>query len=204
MKKLFVTAAVALSVSASIVLPVSVLAHGGATGEIKERMDAMSSMGKAVKVLKDIMQGKTDYDADAVRKQAAIIKSHAGDALTDGFPEGSLKMPSEAKAEIWTDWEKFSQLASQLETFATGLEGAADNGLMMGKNAGSGMGAMMGKGAGSMMGKQAPMMGSGMGTANAADHITPERLAQMPAEGVFTMMVQVCSACHTDYRAEKK
>ena len=44
------------------------------------------------------------------------------------------------------------------------------------------------------------MMGQMMG----ADHFSSENLAKMPVQGVFTMMVQTCSACHTDFRAEKK
>ncbi|MCT4656001.1 MAG: cytochrome c [Cohaesibacter sp.] len=190
MKKLILTTtAVALTVAIS--LPVTVFAHGGATGVVKERMDAMGMMGDAVKALKDMMQGKTALNAEIVRKQAAIIQKHSGEALTKTFPEGSLDKPTEAKPEIWTDWERFTALANQLESYAEGLGLAADNGVQMGEGMGSGMGAMMG-GSGTM----GQMMGSGQ--------VRPEDLAKMPVQGVFTMMVQTCSACHTDFRVEKK
>lgn len=199
MKKLIYSTA-AIAIFAATALPVSVSAHGGATGIVKERMDAMSMMGDAVKTLKDMMQGKADYDAATVREQAAIIRKHAGDTLTKAFPEGSLDKPTEAKPEIWTDWERFSALANQLENFAEGLGLAADNDVPMGQGMGPGRGAMMG-GQSPMMGSKGMMGGKGM---MGDDHFSPENLARMPVQGVFTMMVQTCSVCHTDFRAEKK
>jgi cytochrome c556 len=47
-----------------------------------------------------------------------------------------------------------------------------------------------------MMGDTAPMMGRG-GSVDAA------ALAAMPADGVFNMVAQSCSACHTKFRLEK-
>ncbi len=202
MNKLHIYTAVALMVSASAYAPVSVLAHGGATGIVKERMDAMGMMGKAVKALKAMMQGKAAYDADQVRKQAAVIKQHSGEALTKGFPEGSTQMPSEAKNEIWTDWERFSSLSEQLGSYAGALEMAADNGLMKDAAKGQSMGAMMGGSASTNMGRD--MMGKSMGAMMGGGAMDVAALAKMPADAVFTKMVQVCSACHTDFRLEKK
>ena len=56
-----------------------------------------------------------------MREGAAVIQSHSGEALTKLFPEHSIEGPSEAKPEIWTDWEEFSELAKQLDVFAAGL-----------------------------------------------------------------------------------
>ena len=53
-------------------------------------------------------------------------------------------------------------------------------------------------GSGGMMGGQG-MMGNGMIAA-----LRPEELAEMPAGGVFMMMGQTCSACHTKFRTESK
>ena len=176
-------------------------AHGGATGIVKERMEAMETMGKVVKSLSAMMRGETKYDAGKIREGAAAIKSHAGSSLTDLFPEGSLPKASEAKSEIWTDWEEFSTLAKQLGVLADGLERAADNGLMMGAGT-AGQGSMMGTqgmmGAGGMMGS--PGM---MGTAG-HPMLDPDQLAGMPADGVFNMVVQTCSACHSKFRVDKK
>lgn len=182
-------------------------AHGGATGIVKERMEAMESMGDAVKRLAAMMRGETGYDAAAVKEEAETIRQHAGQAITSLFPEGSGGEPSEAKPGIWSDWDAFTALAMQLESFAGGLEAAADNGLMHG---GDGPGAgnmtgqqngMMGSGSG-MMGAGSGMMGSGMtGGAGIPD---ADALAAMPADGVFVMMTQTCSACHTKFRIEEK
>ena len=201
MNKFLIYTAVALMVSASAYAPVPVLAHGGATGIVKERMDAMGMMGKAVKALKGMMQGKAAYNADLVRKQSAVIKQHSGEALIKGFPEGSTQMPSEAKNEIWMDWERFSSLAEQLGTYAGALEMAADNGLRKDAAKGQSMGTMMGVAASASMGKD--MMGKAMGVMGGGA-MDAAALAKMPADAVFTKMVQVCSACHTDFRLEKK
>lgn len=159
-------------------------AHGGATGIVKERMDGMGAMKEAIKVLTPMMRGQTTYDADVVRQQASQIGDHAGEALIRLFPEGSGGAPSEAKDTVWLNWQEFAVLAERLQETAEGLASAADNGLMM-------------SGA---MGQASDMIGSGTmmgGTAELMD------LAEMPADGVFTMLGQVCSACHTRFRVEK-
>ncbi|MAS04790.1 MAG: cytochrome C [Ahrensia sp.] len=180
---------------------VAAYAHGGATGIVKERMEAMGTMSDVVKALSAMMRGETAYNADAVRDGAETIRRHAGEALTGLFPEGSGGEPSEAKAEVWSNWDEFSALAAQLETLSEGLGLAADNGLMSGSG-GQAQGGMMGGGTGmmgsanTMMGGTAPMMGRG-GSFDAAV------LAAMPADGVFNMIAQSCSACHTKFRLEK-
>lgn len=176
-------------------------AHGGATGVVKQRMDAMVMIRDAMKVLTPMMQGKTPYDAAVVKEQARVIGAHGGDALTDLFPEGSLDKPSEARPEIWENWSDFQDLATQLSVYSEGLELAAENGLMMaGESQGDSMmqGGMMGNQSG-MMGSQGGMMMQG-GMSGTPD---PEMLAAMPADGVFLRLSQSCSACHTLYRVEK-
>ncbi len=184
-------------------LSAAALAHGGATGIVKERMDGMGVMKESMKVLTPMMQGKAEYDAEAVRRAAAKIQAHAGDTLTKLFPEGSDGKPSEAKPEIWTDWDSFAGLATQLETFSAGLAAAAGNGLMMAEGQ---HGSMMG-GTGTMMGSSGmgsgSMMGAGMGAGGMTGGAhSVDDLSQMPADGVFMMLSQVCSACHTRFRSE--
>ena len=77
------------------------LAHDGAMGVVKQRMDAMGAIKDANKVLRGIMRGQREYEAAAVAASAAVIAGHSGDALTVLFPEGSLTPPTEAKPEIW-------------------------------------------------------------------------------------------------------
>lgn len=179
------------------------VAHGGATGIVKERMDAMGVMGKVMKSLSAMMRGETKYDAGAVRKGAQAIEVHSGEALTKLFPKDSIMGPSEAKPEIWSNWQEFVDLSGQLKLFAAALGEAADKGLSsQGPGAGMmGQGGMMGQrgmmGQGGMMGQRG-MMGD-------PSHMQdPALLAQMPVQGLFNMTAQTCSACHTKFRIEKK
>ncbi|MBO9463226.1 MULTISPECIES: cytochrome c [Stappiaceae] len=173
------------------------LAHGGATGVVKERMDAMGEMGDVMKSLSSIMRGDKGYDAAAVRSGAEAIQSHSGEALTKLFPEHSIEGSSEAKPEIWSNWQEFKSLADQLDLFAAALGQGADNGLAHG---GDGAG-MMG---GSSMMSQDGMMGTAPMMGDASQMANPEMLAQMPADGLFNMVAQTCSACHSKFRVEKK
>jgi cytochrome c556 len=186
---------------AAIVGAAAALAHSGATGVVKERMEAMDAMADAVKRIAPMFQGELSYDADAVRNAAAIMRSHGGRAMTDLFPEGSNGAPSEAKDAIWISWDEFTVLADRLGIYAEGLSLAAENGLstealgadaMMGGATMMGSSAMMGAepGMGAMMSGREPMMGV-------------EELAGMPADMVFEMVSQTCSACHTRFRADK-
>ena len=104
-----------------------VLAHSGAVGIIKERMDTMVQLGKSMKVLAAHMGGKVDYDAGQVKSNAKIIKSHAGDAFLKLFPEGSNAKPSEAKSIIWADWETFSSMTKKMFEASEALELVAEN-----------------------------------------------------------------------------
>lgn len=187
----------------------AVWAHSGATGVVKERMDGMMAMGKSVKEITPMMRGKTDYDPERVRAFAEEVRRHSGEAMTKLFPEGSDGAPSEAKPNIWTDWDEFAALAAQLQTISEGLAIAAKNGLMhsgVGQTA-TMMGGQSMMGGGSMMGGQS-MMGGGsmMGGSVTSDirNLGPEEFSEMPADGVFMMVSQTCSACHTKFRAEAK
>lgn len=184
-------------------LTAAAFAHTGATGVVKERMDAMKAMQEALKTIKPMMTGEQPYDAGTVRRAAREIATHAGDALTRHYPEGSTDHPSEALPAIWTRWDRFETLARQLETTALGLAIAADNGLHgAGHMMGSGS-SMMGSGTGHMMGDGSGMMGgSMMGGAAPAQMMTTDHIGQMPADGAFTMMTQTCSACHDQFRKD--
>ncbi|PHQ99864.1 MAG: cytochrome C [Marinosulfonomonas sp.] len=187
-KKILIGAIVVSAIAATA------FAHGGATGIVKERMDGMSALGKAIKALAPMMRGEGTYDAEAVRQGAQTIRAHAGASMTKLFPTGSGGMPSEAKETVWQDWQEFSALAEQLHLYSEGLSLAADNGLMMSQDTQANTGSMMG-GSSTMMGGTAPMMASTMAL---------EELSEMSADGVFAMVSQTCSACHTKFRAEAK
>ncbi|PLX37143.1 MAG: cytochrome C [Hyphomicrobiales bacterium] len=163
------------------------LAHGGAVGVVKERMDAMSAMAKAVKATAEMFKGTAPYDADAVKRTAAIINKHSGDALTKLFPQGSSHPPSEARKAIWRDWQTFADLARRLEVQSAGLAAAAENepDRAAGASSGGSTGAVMMASSSSMT-------------------VSENELAAMPAKRVFGLVVKTCSDCHSDFRRERK
>ena len=171
------------------------LAHTGATGVVKERMDGMGELREAMKRLTPMMRGQADYDPDVVRSAADTMIRHAGSQMTDLFPEGSNEKPSEALDTIWEDWEEFAALAEALRTSAEGMKQAADNGL-------AGPGGMPG---GGMMGGNQGMMGAGQGMMGGApgQMMTADMLAEMPVNAGFMAVTQTCSACHQKFRAEE-
>ncbi len=201
--RFWITAFIASSVG------LAALAHSGATGVVKERMDAMGEMGDEMKRLAPMMRGQTEYDPDVVRSAADTMIGHAGTQMTELFPEGSNGMPSEALDAIWEDWEEFAALAEALRTSAEGMKLAADNGLAGpgempgGGMMGSGQG-MMGTGQ-TMMGGNQTMMGTGQGMMGGApaQMMSTEMLAEMPVNAGFMAVTQTCSACHQKFRAEE-
>lgn len=173
------------------------LAHGGATGIVKERMDGMVAMQKAVKAITPIMRGQVGYDAGAVRAFATSVEEHSGEAMTKLFPEGSGGKPSEAKDEVWSDWEGFEKLAMELEILGQALSEAADNGLS--SQVASGANSSMMSSSSMMDGQSA--LGGMMGQSD-TNMMNTDMLATLPAGALFTRISQTCSACHTKYRAE--
>lgn len=101
------------------------LAHGGATGIVKERMDQMVSISKAAKVLVAMMKREVPYDPVEAGRLAGEIERQSGSALTGLFPEGSLHKPTEARPEIWTNWAAFAAKAEQMRVAAKTLADVA-------------------------------------------------------------------------------
>lgn len=96
------------------------LAHGGASGIVKMRMDAMEAIGSQMKAVGGMLKsGELDPERATAAGQA--IAGHGGDALTKLFPEGSNAAPSEASATIWQEWDRFSAYADDLEQAATAM-----------------------------------------------------------------------------------
>ena len=205
-----------ISVSCFLFLSISalVLAHGGATGVIKERMDLMGNLKGAMKALKPMMRGQEDYNMDTVKQNAVIIRDNAGEHMTKLFPEGSLKKPSEATPEIWTKWEEFQRIANNLERLGKALHEAADNKQPLGPQGDMERGMNGNMGRSGMMGHSNHMQVQGMmghhggpdmssGGMHELDHMSDEHLASMPTAGLFRMIGQNCSACHKQYRVEQ-
>ena len=103
------------------VFSAAALAHSGATGIIKERMDMFKENQDNLKAIKAHV-GSEDYGpivqlADEIRAWAV--------KMPDYFPEGSNDKPSEASPTIWTDFDGFKNAAMKNETAAKQLIAAA-------------------------------------------------------------------------------
>ncbi|MEM9716532.1 MAG: cytochrome c [Pseudomonadota bacterium] len=97
------------------------LAHAGAKGIVKERMDGMKAIGAAMKSIAPMMTGKADFDSVLAQEASGIIMGHSGQIMIDQFPEGSDGGVSEAAATIWQQPERFAEIAFQLEQLAADL-----------------------------------------------------------------------------------
>jgi cytochrome c556 len=99
------------------------LAHQGVkNAAVKARMDAMSAIGKDMKVLGSMAKGKVPFDAESAQIAVASIADHAA-MTTRLFEEKETDHKSEAKPEIWEDFGDFSRKAGELADVATGLSG---------------------------------------------------------------------------------
>ena len=166
------------------------LAHNGATGIVKERMDLMDRLKVAMKSLATIYRGGQVYDAQQVREAATVIEQHSAATMARLFPEGSMQQPSTAKANIWQQWDDFANLADRQQLISQGLFSAADNAPQQQNSQ-----------LPNMMGTPAPNMLSSSQLMGAAED-TAEDYASMPSNQVFKKLTDNCSSCHSRFRAK--
>ena len=93
-------------------------AHKGATGVVKQRMDAMKDMQKALNAM---LSGKQAMDRAAAIGLAETIRDQSGVHMAELFPDGSLNHPSEALPKVWENWSDFRAEADELEREADAL-----------------------------------------------------------------------------------
>ena len=104
----------------------------------KARSDLMRVVGKNTGILGDMAGGKAAYDAAAAEAAKAAIIEAAGQVETAFKDQGGADPASEAKPEIWTNWEGFLADAKALGDAA----GAMD--VSSAETIGAGMGALGG------------------------------------------------------------
>ena len=90
------------------------IAHSGATGIVKERMDYFKDSQSNLKKIRLHIRNE---NYEAIMPLANSIASWSA-KMTDYFPKGSDIKPSEASAKIWSDFEGFTE-AAQLNWKAT-------------------------------------------------------------------------------------
>ena len=153
--------------------PVLVLAHGKATGIVKERMDQMVTLKDAMKTLKDELASGGPYDATRVIEAARIVERHSGKAMTTKFPDGSTQH-SKALPSVWTDVDSFAALADDLEAYADAMATAA------------------------LDGATAPAKGALLGIFSAGP--SPNELSRLHPFEAFKAAAETCSTCHRKFR----
>jgi len=102
------------------------LAHEGATGVVKERMDLMKRQKDDMKVIGLMAKGKVKFDAAKAAEAARDIELTAK-KIHELFPEGTDGGHSEAKDAIWSKWDEFTGNADTLEAQAKALAAALDS-----------------------------------------------------------------------------
>ena len=115
----------ALSAIAAFALSLSsnpaALAHKGAMGIVKERMDKFEASEKATKRIK---QALSRGDTAVVTAEAELLVSWARE-MDNYFPENSNQTPSEARDEIWLQWDDFIGAIQSFKNASNALMDAA-------------------------------------------------------------------------------
>lgn len=100
-----------------------VLLLGGVTaatqaGEMERaqeyRQGVMNVLRWNMKAMSDMMKGKTPYDADAFARHAEDLAKAASLDLLAGFPEDSDSGDTDARPDIWLDFEGFTRKLQDL------------------------------------------------------------------------------------------
>lgn len=106
------------------------LAHTGASGIVKERMDAMKLMGAAMKAAAGALASGPAYDAAIIEASAKVLGNHAA-KMVSLFPDTAMSRgskASEAAPAIWEKQDEFLALATKLSDESSKLAETADSG----------------------------------------------------------------------------
>lgn len=95
---------------------------------IEYRKAAMTLVGSNFKPMGAMLKGEIPYDQSAFERHAADLAAVAGIDILRGFPTDSDGQGSDAKPDIWLDWEKFEQGMQTFTREATALAEVAAKG----------------------------------------------------------------------------
>ena len=120
-----------------ILIAGAAIASEAADPNVKARQEVMETLGKNMKILGDIAGGKAAYDAAAAEAAKAAIIAAASEASAKFEPQAT-DPESEAKPEIWTNWDDFLAKDKALVDAATAWDVSSP------ETIGAGMGAVGG------------------------------------------------------------
>lgn len=101
----------------------------------KARSDLMKTVGMNTKVLGDMAGGKAPFDAAAAEAAKANLLAALAQVGTAFEAEGDLDPASEAKPEIWTNWEDFLKKGEALNAAVTAVDVSSLDGIKAGMGA---------------------------------------------------------------------
>lgn len=120
-----------------ILIAGAAIASEAADPNVKARQEVMETLGKNMKILGDIAGGKAAYDAAAAEAAKAAIIAAASEASAKFEPQAT-DPKSEAKPEIWSNWDDFLAKDKALVDAATAWDVSSP------ETIGAGMGAVGG------------------------------------------------------------
>ncbi len=88
----------------------------------KAREDVMKAIGGAMGTLGGMAKGEVAYDAAAAEAAKATLVAAAGGIAAAYETQGGADPASEAKPEIWTNWDDFVKKADALTAAATAAD----------------------------------------------------------------------------------
>jgi len=112
-----------------VVIAGQALAHTGAMGIVKERMDGMSILGDHAKSVGDMLKGKASFDLVAVEEAGKAFVTH-GEKIPSLFPDTEQSREgtaTEALPAIWDNWDEFVALAEKFTNDSQALLTVANN-----------------------------------------------------------------------------
>lgn len=95
---------------------------------VKYRQAAMTLVGSNFKPMGAMIKGEIPYDAEAFARHASDLAAVSSIDILRGFPADSEGGKSEAKAEIWFEWDDFSAKMDDMKAEAAKLAEVATGG----------------------------------------------------------------------------
>lgn len=103
-----------------------------AAGEMEQaqeyRQGVMNVFRWNMKAMSDMMKGKRPYDAKAFAGHASDLAKATSLDLMPGFPEDSDSGDTDARPDIWLDFDDFKQKFENLRTASRSLDEVAAGG----------------------------------------------------------------------------
>lgn len=115
MKKILTASAVFISLS------IGAIAHADVENEaVAARMDAMKAISGSMKTLGTMAKGAVEFDAAVAQAAVDTIEAQAA-AVPVLFEAQETDPMSEAKPEIWSNWDDFVSKANGLNAAAAAI-----------------------------------------------------------------------------------